>query len=118
MLANPAALTQVVSNLLGNAVKFVSLEVPPRVRVWAEAMAEDRVRVWFEDNGIGIAPEAQDRIFMMLQRLNPPGRYEGTGIGLTIVRKAIERMGGTIGLESKPGQGSKFWIQLNQATAK
>jgi signal transduction histidine kinase len=118
--ANPAALTQVVSNLLGNAVKFVQPGVKPRVRIWAErARSGDEqryVRLWFEDNGIGIRKEAQERIFSMFQRLNPPGQYEGTGIGLTIVRKAVERMGGKVGVESEANQGSRFWIELQEGT--
>jgi len=113
VMANPAAFTQVVSNLLGNAVKFVKPGVKPRVRVWAQRVPDKMVRIWFEDNGIGIDKEVQERIFFMFQRINPPGQYEGTGIGLTIVRKAAERMGGKVGLESEPGQGSKFWIELN-----
>ena len=73
------------------------------------------LRLWFEDNGIGIPREAQDRIFMMFQRFNRPDEYEGPGIGLTIVRKAVERMGGRVGVESAPGNGSRFWIELKQA---
>jgi len=116
VLANSAALTQVVSNLLGNAVKFVGPGVKPKVRVWAERRPGDMVRIWFEDNGIGIPTEVQGRIFMMFQRLNPPDQYEGTGIGLTIVRKAVDRMGGKVGLESEPGRGSRFWIELKEAS--
>jgi len=112
VMANPAALTQVVSNLLGNAVKFVKPGVKPQVRVRAEKTGDRAVRLWFEDNGIGIRREVQERIFLMFQRLNPPGDYEGTGIGLTIVRKAVERMGGKVGVLSHPGQGSQFWIEL------
>ena len=73
------------------------------------------VRLWIEDNGIGIPPEVHERIFMMFQRLNPPGQYEGTGIGLTIVRTAVERMGGKVGFESEPGGGSRFWFELAEA---
>ena len=73
------------------------------------------VRLWFEDNGIGIPKEAQQRIFGMFQRLNPTQDFEGTGIGLTIVRKAVERMGGQSGVESAPGVGSRFWIELKGA---
>jgi signal transduction histidine kinase len=72
--------------------------------------------LWVEDNGIGIAPEHQGRIFEMFNRLQD--QYEGTGIGLTIVRKAVERMGGQVGLESTPGEGTRFWIQLKSAALK
>ncbi|MEY2466799.1 MAG: hypothetical protein QOD03_1320, partial [Verrucomicrobiota bacterium] len=112
--ANPAALTQVFSNLLGNAIKFVRPDVPPRVKVWAEADSQNHsmARFWFEDNGIGINKESKQRIFQMFQRLNRAELYEGTGIGLTVVRKAVERMGGKVGVESEPGQGSRFWVEL------
>jgi PAS domain S-box-containing protein len=116
VLANPAALTQVVSNLLGNAVKFVDPGVKPKVQVRASREADHMIRIWFEDNGIGIPMEVQARMFMMFQRLNPPEQYEGTGIGLTIVRKAVERMGGKVGVESEPGKGSRFWIELKEPT--
>jgi PAS domain S-box-containing protein len=113
--ANPAALTQVFSNLLGNAVKFVKPGVNPRVKVRAEAAADaGMVRFWIEDNGIGIDPESRARIFGMFQRLNRPGLYEGTGMGLTIVRKALERMGGRIDVQSEPGHGSRFWVELQR----
>jgi signal transduction histidine kinase len=114
VLANTAALTQVISNLLGNAVKFVKDGVPPKVEVSAEANG-DYARIWFRDNGIGIPPEVQHKVFQMFQRLHAPGDYEGTGMGLTIVKKAMERMGGKVGLESAPGQGSRFWIELRKA---
>jgi PAS domain S-box-containing protein len=114
VLANQAALTQVISNLLGNGIKFMKPGVNPSVCVRAESQASGIVRVWFEDNGIGIRKELQERIFLMFQRLNAPGQYEGTGMGLTIVRKAVERMGGRVGVESELGQGSRFWIELKQ----
>jgi PAS domain S-box-containing protein len=114
VLANEAALTQVISNLLGNAVKFVEPGVRPSVRVHAESN-DGNVRLWFEDNGIGIPTESQPRLFQMFQRLNRPELYEGTGIGLAIVRKAVERMGGTLGVESEPNKGSRFWVQLRRA---
>jgi signal transduction histidine kinase len=69
------------------------------------------VRIWIEDNGIGIPPDQHERVFRVFERLNG-ARYAGTGIGLSIVRKGIERMGGKIGLESQPGSGSRFWIDL------
>jgi signal transduction histidine kinase/CHASE3 domain sensor protein len=72
------------------------------------------IRLWVEDNGIGIAPEYQERIFRVFERLHGVETYPGTGIGLAIVRKGIERMGGRVGVESQLGQGSRFWIELPQ----
>jgi PAS domain S-box-containing protein len=112
ILANQAALTQCVSNILGNAVKFVAPGVKPVVRVWAEGKG-DRVRIWFKDNGIGIEEKDYPRIFEIFQRLDRT--HEGTGIGLAIVKKAAQRMGGSVGLESTPGQGSSFWLDLQAA---
>jgi len=112
VMANEALLTQCISNLLGNAVKFVVPGATPRVRVWAE-MRDSRVRLFFQDNGIGIEKEEHEKIFEIFQQLNKS--YEGTGIGLAIVKKAIARMGGKVGLESQPGQGSTFWLDLTPA---
>jgi two-component system CheB/CheR fusion protein len=106
-----ATLSQVLANLLGNALKFVPPGAHPNVRFRTE-QADGVVRLWVEDNGIGIAPEHQDRIFRIFERLRP-AEYEGTGIGLAIVKKGVERMGGRIGLESAPGRGTRFWIELN-----
>ncbi len=112
--ANEASLTQVISNLLSNAVKFVARGTTARVRVWAEEIEGD-VRLWIEDNGIGIAPEDQGRIWAIFTRVGRAKDYDGTGIGLAIVRKAVERMRGTAGLESAPGQGTRFWLRLRRA---
>ncbi len=114
VLANEAALTQVVSNLLGNGVKFIAPGVRPRVSVRSEEDA-GVVRLWFEDNGIGIPQHSQGRLFDIFTRLHLSEEYEGTGIGLAIVRKAVERMGGSVGVESEEGQGSRFWVQLQTA---
>jgi signal transduction histidine kinase len=113
-LGHEGFLTQCVSNLIGNAVKFVAAGVTPRVRIWAEARGL-HVRVWVEDNGIGIAPKDHDRIFRMFERVHHAGQYEGTGIGLAVVRKAVERLGGHVDFESEPGRGSRFWLELNRA---
>src|SRR5207244_1419981 len=108
---NPALLDQVLTNLLSNAVKFVAPGVRPRVTVRSERR-DGRVLLWVEDNGIGIAAEFREQIFGIFQRLNREEDYPGTGIGLAIVRKAMERMGGKVGVESTPDQGSRFWIEL------
>lgn len=109
VLANPAGLTQCVSNLLGNAVKFVAPGKTPRVRVWAERRGA-HVRLCFQDNGIGVPPEHRERIFEMFQRLGKD--YEGTGVGLALVRKVATKMRGSVGLESRVGEGSCFWLEL------
>jgi signal transduction histidine kinase len=148
VLGNKAGLTQCFSNLLGNAVKFVRPGQIPDVRVWAEVRpgapetkapgepqhaagnsptppeptagclspAADHVRLWFEDNGIGIEKEFHDKIWQMFQQLDKS--YEGTGIGLALVRKVVGRMNGTAGVESDPGHGSRFWIELDQANGQ
>jgi PAS domain S-box-containing protein len=104
-------LTQALSNILSNAVKFVAPGVVPHLRIWTERY-QDHVRLWIQDNGIGIKPEYLHRVFGMFERLHPNAEYEGTGIGLAITRKAIERMGGMVGVESDGATGSKFWVQL------
>jgi Bacteriophytochrome (light-regulated signal transduction histidine kinase) len=114
VMANEAALTQIVSNLLGNAVKFVAPGVRPRVTVRGEVL-NGVARLWFEDNGIGIPERLHPRLFRIFSRLQRREDYEGTGIGLAIVRKAAERMSGSVGLESSEGAGSRFWVQLKRA---
>jgi len=109
VMGNEAGLTQCFANLLGNAVKFVTRNVRPYVKIWSEGKG-DRVRVWIEDNGIGIAREHHERIFDMFEQVT--NRFGGTGIGLAIVRKAIRRMDGEIGVDSELGKGSRFWVEL------
>jgi len=114
--ANLAAVTQIISNLVGNALKFVPPNRAPAVRITCQDCG-DTIRMVVEDNGIGIPPELQSRIFGIFERLHGP-EYPGTGIGLAIVKKAAERMGGAVGLESTPGVGSRFWVELPKAAAK
>lgn len=108
------SLIQVVSNLLNNAVKFVRPGVRPVVRVWTETHGES-VRLLVRDNGIGIRAEYRDRLFRMFERVHPDLEYEGNGVGLAIVRKAANRMGGEAGVESDGENGSTFWVQLPRA---
>jgi PAS domain S-box-containing protein len=114
VMGNEALLAQIVSNLLSNGAKFVLPGTAPVLEISAEAIDGNSVRVSFKDNGIGIAPENRGRIFRLFERIHPVAEYEGTGIGLTIVRKAIERMGAEVGFESVLGTGSNFWIQLKK----
>jgi signal transduction histidine kinase len=111
VLGSEPLLAQVIANLAGNALKFVPRERTPRVHISTERRGAN-VRLWVVDNGIGIPPEQQARIWGLFERIWPAGMYEGTGIGLTIVRRAIERMGGTVGVESDGTQGSRFWVEL------
>ena len=109
--AHSPTLSQVLVNLLSNAVKFVSPGTGARVRVYSE-ISERTVRLCIEDQGIGIAPEHHKRIFQPFERLHGIESYQGTGIGLAIVRKGIERMRGHLGVESAVGQGARFWFDL------
>lgn len=109
---NEAFLTQILSNLLDNAVKFVRPGTVPRIHISAD-VRPDAVRICVRDNGVGIDPRHQERIFKLFERLHASDEYSGTGVGLAIVRKAVQRLGGRAGVESEPGKGSCFWIELS-----
>lgn len=111
VIGHRSTLIQVVMNLIGNATKFVAPAIQPKIVIWTEEV-EGWTRLWIQDNGIGIAVEQQERIFNIFERLHSLDAYPGTGIGLAIVRKGSERMGGRVGVESQVGQGSRFWIEL------
>lgn len=120
VMAQHSALLQVVANLVSNAIKFVPAETVPRIEIYAEVIEQEphnRVKLWVADNGIGIAPEYHQRIFGVFERLHGHKSYTGNGIGLAIVRAAIERMGGEVGVESEPAHGSRFWIALPKANS-
>jgi PAS domain S-box-containing protein len=113
VLVHEATLVQVISNLLSNALKFHTKKAEPQVRIWSAVQpGGKRLRLSVRDNGIGIAPHHHERIFQVFERLHDRESYPGTGIGLAIVKRAIQRMGGTYGLESAAGEGSTFWIEL------
>jgi PAS domain S-box-containing protein len=111
VLAHESSLSQAISNLLRNAVKFVKEGSVPEIEI-STSTNQGRVKVSIHDNGIGIPSQYQARLFGMFERLHRGGQFEGTGIGLAIVRKAIEKMGGQIGVESDGSSGSTFWFEL------
>ncbi len=116
VIGHATTLVQVVVNLLSNAVKFVAPGVRPQVCLWAERQG-DWVHLYVRDNGIGIPAEDQERIFQPFERLHGVEAYPGTGVGLAIVQRGVERMGGRVGVQSTPGEGSLFWIALRAADA-
>ena len=111
VMGNYYILIQIVLNLLSNAIKFVPPNTQPQIRIWTEE-DEGNICLWVQDNGIGIAPKNQQRIFQTFIRLNSADFYQGSGIGLALVYKGIEQMGGKVGVQSELGQGSRFWLQL------
>lgn len=115
VVANKTVLIQILSNLISNAIKFIPSGKQPEIEVGIEKQENQRIRITVKDNGIGIAREHQERIFEIFERLHGIESYPGSGIGLTIVKKAAGRINGQLGLESVPGQGSAFWIELDPA---
>jgi signal transduction histidine kinase len=115
--SNAVVLEQVLSNIIGNAIKYVRPGVVPKIEIWAEDF-NTSLRVYVRDNGLGIPKEYHERIFGVFERLETEQKHEGTGIGLAIAAKGMERLGGRVGVDSEVGKGSCFWIELpkNHAT--
>ncbi|MCX7672245.1 MAG: HAMP domain-containing histidine kinase [Thiobacillaceae bacterium] len=109
--ADAEGLRAALCNLLDNAIKFTAGQPRPRIEVGAKLMGEE-VCLWVRDNGIGFDMRHQERIFEIFQRLHTQEAYPGSGIGLAIVRRAVERMGGRVWAESAPGEGSTFHLCL------
>ena len=109
--ANPTLLQQILANLLGNALKFTRPNTPPHIRIWSEQLDAGTLAIFVEDNGIGIDEQYHDKIFRVFERLNG-SKYEGTGIGLAISRKAAERMHGHLDLTSSLATGARFRLRL------
>lgn len=116
VLGHGPTLQQVIVNLLSNARKFVPPGAQPEVTIMGEEIGAN-VRLWFRDKGIGIPQQYQERIFKAFERLHSQDAYPGTGIGLAIVKRGVERMGGRVGVESQAGAGSNFWIELPVGSA-
>jgi PAS domain S-box-containing protein len=118
VLGNRPTLELIISNLLSNALKFVPANTKPMVSVWSER-SEGRIKLYVKDNGIGVPPEHAERIFKVFERLHGLDSYPGTGMGLAIVQKAVQRLGGSVGLvASNQSEGSIFWMELPAAEAK
>jgi light-regulated signal transduction histidine kinase (bacteriophytochrome) len=98
--------------LIANGIKFQRDGVPPQVHISAEQKGDDEWKFCVEDNGIGIDPEQAERLFQIFQRLHTREEYEGTGIGLALCRRIVERHGGRIWVESEVGEGSMFCFTL------
>ena len=114
LMADPSQMVQIFQNLIGNAIKFRG-EENPEIHITAEE-GEDEWIFRVTDNGIGIDPEHSERIFRVFQRLHEMDRFPGTGIGLSICQKIVERHGGEIWVDSRPGKGSTFCFTLSKLT--
>ena len=110
IFADLSQITQLFQNLIANAIKFHG---PARPEVFVGAQRKDRAwEIYVRDNGIGIEPQYFQKIFLIFQRLHTRSRYQGTGIGLAVCRKIVERHGGEIRVESAPGSGSTFHFTI------
>jgi signal transduction histidine kinase len=109
--ADPTLMKIALTNLLSNAIKFVPEDRQPAITV-STSVRREMCRIQVDDNGIGISKEDQQRIFMPFVRLHSEEQFHGIGLGLPSVRKAVELMGGRVGVDSSPGEGSRFWIEF------
>ena len=111
VMGNSELLEQVLDNLIGNALKFTAPEVTPAIHIRAQ-VSGDIARLWIKDNGIGIQPQYRQKVFQIFEQLHGDRKYAGTGIGLALVARAMQKMRGRVGVESELGKGSQFWIEL------
>lgn len=111
IVADSNGITQSLRNYIDNAIKFTRKVAEPRIEIGSKETPKSVV-LWVRDNGVGFEMKYHDRIFDIFQRLNPLEDYPGTGVGLAIVRKSMERMGGRAWAESQPGQGATFYLEV------
>jgi signal transduction histidine kinase len=114
VMGSPVLVNHVLSNVIDNALKFMPPDRTPQIVVLS-TFSDDRARLYITDNGIGIHPAYHAKIFDLFARLHKPSEYSGTGIGLALVKKAMERMMGKVGVESTLGSGSSFWLEFRSA---
>jgi PAS domain S-box-containing protein len=117
VVGNPTTLILILGNILNNAIKFHAPGKRPKVKIWAKEK-DGMVRLYIKDNGIGIDPKYGEKIFRVFERLHGKNHYPGTGIGLAIVKKGVERMGGSVGFKSTLGKETTFWIDLPKPEGK
>jgi light-regulated signal transduction histidine kinase (bacteriophytochrome) len=110
IIADEAQIIQLFQNLIGNAIKFCQNK-PPKIKIRTRE-DDDKWIFGVQDNGIGIAPEFHERIFQIFQRLHTRQEYKGTGIGLAVSKRIVDRHGGKIWVDSKPGKGTTFWFTI------
>ena len=111
---DPSQIHQLLQNLIANGLKFHRDGIPPLITIHSHPVPNNMVRLDVRDNGIGIGTEYHEQIFTMFKRLHSRTSYKGTGIGLAICKKIVQRHGGDIGVKSKPGEGSTFWFTLSR----
>jgi PAS domain S-box-containing protein len=109
--ADPALLKQVLTNLLGNALKFSRNAEPPRIQIGCERRGDATV-YFVRDNGVGFDPQHAGKLFGVFERLHPAADFEGTGVGLAIVKQIVERHGGQVWADAAPGRGATFFFTL------
>ncbi|MFC1938760.1 PAS domain S-box protein [Chloroflexota bacterium] len=109
---DPSQIHQLLQNLIANSLKFHRDDIPPRISINSYPTQGNKVRIAVQDNGIGIDPKYHEQVFVMFKRLHPPTLYKGTGIGLAICKRIVQRHGGEIGVESIPEDGTVIWFTL------
>ncbi|MBW8002274.1 MAG: response regulator [Planctomycetes bacterium] len=112
---DPVQLSQLLQNMIANGIKYQDKKNKPRIVITADKIDNDKVKISVKDNGIGIKKEYYGDVFKMFRRLHSCSEYEGTGIGLAVCKKIVDRLNGEIGVDSKVGQGSTFWVTLEAA---